>query len=599
MILTKEITIKVASKNRAHYSETLKRSLDIGELITIPIDFLPTGTKMKVEVLCDYCNKNVSNVEYREYLKSVGNYSCSSCWKFKMEDISMSKYGVKNPFQSDTIKEKIKKTLKDRYGVSHPMELDSVKNKIKETCLERYGVTHHLKSDEIKDKQVKTNLERYGVTNVSKLNYIKSKVRETNIEKYGVDSYSKTFEFKDRFRKSSLKRFGVENPMMDSGIKEGIKISNVKKYGYTSYMSTSEFKSKSKESNLSKFGNKSHMKSESFRIDNFKISKDLNYIRYIKDNVSEFQCDLDYDHKFQISTSDYYNRTRSKIPICTICNPIGDCVSIKEKELYELIKNVYSGEIVQSYRDELEIDIYLPELNLGFEFNGLYWHSEENKNRNYHLNKTNHFKERGIRIIHIWEDDWSFKKEILKSQIKNWIGNSDRKIGARKCEVIEIKDSKLTRKFLDNNHIQGFVNSVVKLGLYYNGELVGMMTFDHSEGRKKMGDSEWNLSRFCNVLHTNVVGGASKLISFFVREYRPTRIVSYADKDWSTGQLYENIGFIKGHETNPDYKYIVGNKRIHKSRFRKNIVPESVKSSGYSKIFDSGKIKYEMYKIPM
>ena len=74
-----------------------------------------------------------------------------------------------------------------------------------------------------------------------------------------------------------------------------------------------------------------------------------------------------------------------------------------------------------SYRDSLEIDVYLPELKIGFEFNGLYWHSEECKDKNYHLNKTNYFKEKGIRIIHIWEDDWDFKRSIIESQIKNWI----------------------------------------------------------------------------------------------------------------------------------------------------------------------------------
>ena len=84
--------------------------------------------------------------------------------------------------------------------------------------------------------------------------------------------------------------------------------------------------------------------------------------------------------------------------------------SFKEKELYDFIKLIYSGEIITSYRSGLEIDIYLPELKIGFEFNGLYWHSELFKDKNYHLDKTKYFKENGIRIIHVcayrdWETD--------------------------------------------------------------------------------------------------------------------------------------------------------------------------------------------------
>ena len=84
----------------------------------------------------------------------------------------------------------------------------------------------------------------------------------------------------------------------------------------------------------------------------------------------------------------------SNLPLCTICYPIDLLISIKEENLYEFIKSIYFGEIVQSYRiNRQEIDIYLPKLKIGFEFNGLYWHSDLYKDKNYHLNKTNFFKE--------------------------------------------------------------------------------------------------------------------------------------------------------------------------------------------------------------
>ena len=125
------------------------------------------------------------------------------------------------------------------------------------------------------------------------------------------------------------------------------------------------------------------------------------------------------------------------------------------------------------------------------------------------------------------------------------------------------------------------------------------MTFDTFEGRKKMKDNNWNLSRFCNKLGYNVVGGASKLLSYFIKEYKASRIVSYADKDWSVGSLYYTLGFTNVGGNGPDYKYIVDNKRVHKSRYKKSKLKTTLTESktmeelGINKIYDCGKLKFE------
>jgi hypothetical protein len=125
------------------------------------------------------------------------------------------------------------------------------------------------------------------------------------------------------------------------------------------------------------------------------------------------------------------------------------------------------------------------------------------------------------------------------------------------------------------------------------------MTFDTFEGRKKMEEGGYNLSRFCNKINTNVVGGASKLLKNFLNTYNPTRIVSYADKDWSIGSLYYILGFENIGDNDPDYKYIVENKRVHKSRYKKSKLKtelteeKATEKLGILKIYDCGKLKFE------
>jgi hypothetical protein len=120
------------------------------------------------------------------------------------------------------------------------------------------------------------------------------------------------------------------------------------------------------------------------------------------------------------------------------------------------------------------------------------------------------------------------------------------------------------------------------------------MTLDHYEGRNKMEDGGWNINRFCNKVNYSVIGGASKLLKYFINNYDVKRVISYADRDWSEGNLYEKLGFDKVNESKPDYKYIFEGKRVHKSRFRKSKTGISENKLKILKIFDCGKIKWEL-----
>ena len=293
---------------------------------------------------------------------------------------------------------------------------------------------------------------------------------------------------------------------------------------------------------------------------------------------------------------------------CPKCSMGG--TSYKEKELSDFIKETYDGEIIENSRSiisPLELDIYLPELRLAFEFNGLYWHNELYVDKNYHLNKTKLCEEKGIHLVHIYEDDWVFKNDIVKSRILNLLGKTQRKIYARQCEIKEVS-SKESKEFLIENHIQGNVNSKVKLGLYYKEELVSLMTFGNL--RKNLGSSSkensYELLRFCNKINTNVIGGANKLYKFFVMMLNPKEILSYADRSWTSKtkeSLYDKLGFTLLGESRSNYHYIVEGKRKNRFNYRKDILVKEgfdlgkterdiMFDRGIYRIYNCGSLKY-------
>ena len=390
-----------------------------------------------------------------------------------------------------------------------------------------------------KCKMKKNNLEKWVVENPFQLESVKEKSRKTNLEKFGVEFISQSTDIKKKIRKkiSELDKDSVNRKR---------EVTNLEKWGVKNVSQSEEIKGKKEETNIKNWGSSNNKKAEIFRT------------------------------------------VKWKTIICTECNPINKHQSGKEILLLNYIKSIYSGEVVQNFRIErMEIDIYLPQLNLGFEFNGVWWHSDEYKRKSFHLDKTNFFTKREIKLIHIWEDDWDIKSDIIKSQIKNWLGLSNR-IWARNCHVKEVTVSD-SIEFLNKNHIQGGIGSNLKLGLYYKNELISLMTFDNLEGRKRMTTGNWNINRFCNKLGSTVVGGASKIFKYFIKNYEVKRVISYSDKDWSTGGLYEKLNFTKISESSVDYKYVVDGKRVHKSNF-KGIEKEIT----YPKIWDCGKIKWEI-----
>ena len=421
------------------------------------------------------------------------------------EQNSMKKWGTKSPGESEEIKEKTKKTNQRKYGGYSPMCCKKVREKSKQSYLRNWGVEHPSKNKELLDKR--------------------------------VNSFKKNIaQYKESYRKTSMERYGTEHPWSNKEIHDKTVIKGIA----------------TKRASLKR-------KVENWLNGNYELLNIDYEIREIKIYCKVCQSE------FEISRYLLYLRNREKTLICTNCNKVNVGCSGSEIELRRFIKNNYIGDIFfnQTIIPPHELDIYLPDLKLAFEFNGLYWHSEDKRGKDYHMMKTDECEKNGILLIHIWEDDWVSKNEIIKSLILNKLNKPKFKIKASDLEVININYNKIIRNFLNENHIFGYTKSSIKLGLLNNGSLVSLMTF------KNRGGGIYELKRFCDILNHDIPYSFSKLLNHFINKFKPREIISFSDNSISNGSIYLNNGFKSVNKTKPNYKWVISKIRTCKTELTK------------------------------
>jgi hypothetical protein len=282
---------------------------------------------------------------------------------------------------------------------------------------------------------------------------------------------------------------------------------------------------------------------------------------------------------------------------CLKCYP--HIRSEAERELAEFVMSLEVGEVICGDGKLLspkELDIVVPSKKIAIEYNGLYWHSDEVVSNSYHKFKTDEVEKLGYQLIQVFEDEWIYKKEIVKSVISAKFGKFNRTMGARKCEVRELS-YKDVEEFLNKNHLQGAVRCKVNLGLFYKDELLSIMTFSKPRFNKKF---DWELVRFCSKCNVSVIGGAEKLLKFFDENYGGS-IMSYADRRYSNGALYDRLGFTFDGFTNPNYFYVMKKQRLNRMKFQKHKLAnlldnfdssksetENMREHGYNRVYDCG-----------
>ena len=472
---------------------------------------------------------------------------------------------------------------------------EQTKTKRKTTTLERYGSETFHNIEKAKKTRFEHNKGKWHSDDFSK------KVKETKFGKYGDENWSNP----EKTSKTNMGKYGVVYPFQSKEIRSRAVESFMKKHNGISCVFKLPSVMKKTHKGIRK-------RSYGFILEDKNITPNFTEEEYVNGSSEtefEFICSK-CGSKFKSTWE------RGFCKRCPTCYPEPSGMSNAECELYEFLKNncgskwsvFHRTDINKNILNKREIDIVLKSVSgqyLCIEYDGLFYHSEENgKHTNYHLSKTEECEKSGIQLIHIFENEWISKQKIVESRLLNLLGIYENTVYARKCSIKTVdKDTK--DRFLDQNHIQGKCSSSFNCGLYFENDLISLMTFGKSRFSKKY---EWELIRFCNKTGYHVPGSAGKLLKFFEKTMKPKSIVSYADRRWSVGKLYYSLGFNLDHTSNPNYWYFKPNKPYviyNRIGFQKHKLPKLLKeydpklsetknmeNNGYMRLWDCGNLVF-------
>lgn len=476
MILEKYIEVNITSSNKQHF---INLNYEItNKLILVDVNHLSKGSKTIITAICDICNKH-KQIPYKSYHNSFSNggiYTCSSkCSRIKFKNTCIEKYGVDNPsYNEETIKKR-----KETYSIISKNIKELKTQNEKEFNIQTYGIENPTK----KEKTEITNIKKYGVKHVLQLDYIREKGSNTYFEKYGVKHNSQNKEVNQQ---KTIKKKNTYN------------LKTVKKY-----------------TNL--IGNKFEILSYTDKT--FKIK------------------DLRNDTYFYIPISILRDRLKwNNTEISTIINPINNkCVSGLELKLRQWLEtlNIKMEFNTKNLIPPYEIDIYLPDFNLAIEFNGFYWHSDKFVNKDYYFNKTIKCKNKGIELIHIFENDWINNEDIIKSIILKKLNLI--------TKTINFKDLTCDFEFNSSDFIR--TNSIKKVKLYnnlnfnYKNKVICVLNYI-------VVDNKLIIYEICENIHYKIKNIINELMNYIHNNFKINKIFYYADNNFSEETPYINEGFI-------------------------------------------------------
>jgi AraC-like DNA-binding protein len=487
---------------------------------------------------------------------------------------------------------KIKATNLKRRGVAHHSQTQSYRDQIKQTSLTRFGSTHFSKTDQFKHRVITTNQARFGVDFPAQNAAIREKIKQTTFDKHGVYNPMHDPVLKAKQAATNLDRYGQANPLSSDMIKSKVAATMVARYGYQHAMQVPEIAHaaglKRKLSHYTAYAYEKIHDRDWLAAQN----QSGKSIGEIADELGVSSSNLcKYFHEHGLNIKKHFR-------------------SAMERDIAEHLAQLDVDIVCNDRRaiSPLEIDIWIPSAQLGIELNGAYYHSElQGKLQDYHLNKTIAAEQAGINLLQFFDWEVFAKRHIILDKIHHSLGLNP-SIGARKLTLASVPKQAAWR-FFEDNHLQGACAASTTLGLFdQEGQLLSAMSFGKSRYTKKY---THELLRFCCALGVAVPGAASRLLRHFVQHHAPqdSKIVSYCNRRWSNGKLYEKIGFSRAHVTAPGYYYIQRNGQYAGTRqqWQKHLLrnklaifdddrseADNMLANGYTRVWDCGQLVYEM-----
>ena len=435
-----------------------------------------------------------------------------------------------------------------------------------QTMLARYGVEHALQSKIFMDKMVSTLQNNHGTSTV----YSAGKVKRdtTMINTYGVLYPLESPKILSKTRNTLKSRIGVEYPFMDRSIRRRAVETILSRYGVSTVMQLPEVRAAIK-----------HTLYKTYGVEN------ASQINLDKGALAKFNDDADFSRVYREldstkAISTYYGMSISSVQkrAAKLGLPKKRAlISVPEQQVADYMRDI-GAVIVQSNRTVIrpkEIDIFLPEQNIGIEFDGIYMHSSRMTDSMHLLDKTMRAYDAGCKLIHVFSDEWLYHEQIVKSRLAHLIGKSDR-IYARRTDVQIVSDKSIIDKFLEKNFLGSVMQYDVSVSLRYNGRVVSVMTF-------RLYDTHNELVQFCTECGTTVVGGPSKLLRHFCRSHF-NAIMTRSDIRWGAGSMFAQMGFTAVEYMQPDYWFVKGQMRVDKhehARLEKTTVLHRIYDCGY------------------
>lgn len=452
--------------------------------------------------------------------------------------------------------EKRKKTSLKKYGHVFAAHSTSGKSKTLQTNLKKYGCEHPAQSQDVKTKVKKRNLEKYGTTSHFTSEKVKEKIKHTNIEKYGYEHYSKTQDFKEKVSQTNLAKYGVTSYSKTNECKEKVKETNLEKYGKENFSKTNEFRKQISNRYIAETGQ--HLKdwlylqpepkpayisiANNFSNDNISLKDVQEYLSNYKQRKTRLEVFCEQSFNLE-----HFNKRAAS--------------NIAHRPDFRLSENIFMNA------------------------DGLWWHSEENKGKNYHFQMRKDFEKSNMRIFQFYENEIYDKGHIVKSILDNALGKTKQKIFARKCEIKKVahKEGKI---FLDENHLMGSTNAK-HFGLYHEGRLVSLLSFKKKQNILK-------IERFCSLAGVNVVGGFSKLLKSTIEDVDGiNEIHNWVDLRYGTGNHLANKNFYASKEI-LSWKWTDGKQTYNRLSCKANMDERKLAESQYAsefgwyKIYDAG-----------